>query len=40
MDYGVCSIFIILIIKNGEVVDKYVGVIIKDVLKDKINKYL
>ncbi len=40
MDYGVRSIPTILIIKNGEVVDKHVGVTTKDALKDKINKYL
>ena len=40
MEYGVRSIPTILIIKNGKVVDKHVGVATKDALADKINKYL
>lgn len=40
MEYGVRSIPTILIFKNGEVVDKQVGVTTKKALEDKINKYL
>jgi thioredoxin 1 len=40
MKYGVRSIPTILIIKNGEVVDKTVGVTTKKALADKIDKYL
>ena len=36
--YGVRSIPTILILKNGEVVDKHVGVTTKQALLDKINK--
>ena len=38
--YGIRSIPTILIIKNGEVVDKQVGVASKAVLKDKIEKHI
>ena len=40
MDYGVRSIPTILFFKNGEVVDKQVGVTTKKALEDKINKAL
>ncbi|WP_367389787.1 thioredoxin [Lewinella sp. LCG006] len=40
MEYGVRSIPTILIIKDGEVVDKHVGVTTKEALAGKINKYL
>ncbi|MEM7299435.1 MAG: thioredoxin [Bacteroidota bacterium] len=40
MKYGVRSIPTILIIKNGEVVDKHVGVTTKNALAEKIDKYL
>jgi thioredoxin 1 len=38
--YGVRSIPTILIMKNGEVVDKQVGVVTKQALLDKINAHL
>lgn len=38
--YGVRSIPTILILKNGEVVDKQVGATTKQVLLDKINKFI
>ncbi len=38
--YGIRSIPTILFLKNGEVVDKQVGVASKKVLEDKINRYL
>lgn len=38
--YGVRSIPTILILKNGEVVDKHVGVTTKQALLDKINAHL
>jgi thioredoxin 1 len=40
MKYGVRSIPTILILKNGEVVDKHVGVASKQALADKINAQL
>ena len=40
MKYGVRSIPTILIIKDGEVVDKHVGVTSKQALLDKINAHL
>ncbi len=40
MKYGVRSIPTILILKNGEVVDKHVGVTTKKVLADKIDSFL
>ncbi|MFZ1496626.1 MAG: thioredoxin [Saprospiraceae bacterium] len=40
MKYGVRSIPTILILKNGEVVDKHVGVTTKKALADKINAHL
>ncbi len=40
MKYGVRSIPTILIIKDGEVVDKHVGVTSKQALLDKINAQL
>ena len=40
MKYGVRSIPTILIIKNGEVVDKQVGVTTKQKLTEKINAHL
>ncbi|MEM1216001.1 MAG: thioredoxin [Bacteroidota bacterium] len=40
MKYGVRSIPTILIIKNGEVVDKHVGVTTKAALAEKIDNYL
>ena len=39
-DYGVRSIPTILILKNGEVVDKHVGVTTKAALTEKINAHL
>ncbi len=38
--YGVRSIPTILILKNGEVVDKHVGVTTKQQLTDKINGFI
>ena len=40
MEYNIRSIPTILIIKNGEVVDKHVGATTKAALKSKIEKYL
>ncbi len=40
MKYGIRSIPTVLILKNGEVVDKQVGVTTKKVLVDKIESYL
>ncbi len=40
MKYGIRSIPTILIIKNGEVVDKQVGTTTKQVLADKIEAHL
>ena len=40
MKYGVRSIPTILILKNGEVVDKHVVVTTKQALQDKINAHL
>lgn len=40
MNYGVRSIPTILIIKNGEVVDKHVGVATKEALSKKIDAHL
>jgi thioredoxin len=40
MDYGVRSIPTILFFKNGQVVDKQVGVTTKKALEDKINSAL
>jgi thioredoxin 1 len=40
MKYGIRSIPTILILKNGEVVDKHVGVISKPALMQKINAQL
>ena len=40
MKYGVRSIPTILILKNGEVVDKHVGVTTKKVLAEKIESFL
>jgi thioredoxin 1 len=40
MQFGIRSIPTILFIKDGEVVDKHVGVISKPALKQKIDSYL
>lgn len=40
LKYGIRSIPTILILKNGEIVDKHVGVISKPALADKINAHL
>lgn len=40
MKFGVRSIPTILIIKNGEVVDKHIGVTTKEALSKKIDVYL
>ncbi|MCB0570351.1 MAG: thioredoxin, partial [Phaeodactylibacter sp.] len=40
MKYGIRSIPTVLILKNGEVVDKQVGVTSKKVLVDKIESHL
>ncbi|MGB3547009.1 MAG: thioredoxin [Saprospiraceae bacterium] len=40
MQYGVRSIPTILVLKNGEVVDKHVGTITKAALSEKIEKQL
>lgn len=40
MKYGIMSIPTLLILRNGEVVDKHVGVTSKKVLADKIEKQL
>ena len=38
--YGIMSIPSIFIFKNGEVVDKTVGLMMKDVMVDRIKKFL
>lgn len=40
MKYGIRSIPTILVMKNGEVVDKHVGVASKSQLEEKINAHL
>lgn len=40
VDYGIRNIPTVLIFKNGEVVDKVVGVASKEVLAEKLNAYL
>lgn len=40
MKYGIRSIPTILVLKNGEVVDKTIGVTTKQALADKINAHL
>lgn len=40
MEYGVTSIPTVLVFKNGEVVDKTVGVVSEDALKSKIDAQL
>ncbi|NRB64426.1 MAG: thioredoxin [Saprospiraceae bacterium] len=40
MKYGIRSIPTILVLKNGEVVDKTIGVTTKQALTDKINAHL
>ncbi|GGG54865.1 thioredoxin [Epilithonimonas arachidiradicis] len=40
VDYGIRNIPTVLIFKNGEVVDKIVGVAPKEVIADKLNSYL
>lgn len=39
-DYGIRNIPTVLIFKNGEVVDKIVGVAPKEVIAEKLNSYL
>ena len=40
MDYGIRNIPTVLIFKNGEVVDKFVGVAPKASIAEKLNAYL
>ena len=40
VDYGIRNIPTVLIFKNGEVVDKIVGVAPKEVIAEKLNSYL
>ncbi|MEM8586174.1 MAG: thioredoxin [Bacteroidota bacterium] len=40
MQYGVTSIPTLLVIKDGQVVDKHVGVATKKALADKLDKFL
>ncbi|WP_379968872.1 thioredoxin [Epilithonimonas sp. UC225_85] len=40
VDYGIRNIPTVLIFKNGEVVDKIVGVSPKEVIAEKLNAYL
>lgn len=40
VDYGIRNIPTVLIFKNGEVVDKIVGVAPKEVIAEKLNAYL
>ncbi|EKB57647.1 thioredoxin [Bergeyella zoohelcum] len=40
VDYGIRNIPTVLIFKNGEVVDKVVGVASKEVLAEKLNAHL
>ncbi|KFC19793.1 thioredoxin [Chryseobacterium sp. FH1] len=40
VDYGIRNIPTVLIFKNGEVVDKIVGVSPKEVIAEKLNSYL
>ena len=40
VDYGIRNIPTVLIFKNGEVVDKIVGVAQKEVIAEKLNSYL
>ena len=40
MDYGIRNIPTVLIFKNGEVVDKFVGVAPKAAIAEKLNAYL
>lgn len=40
MDYGIRNIPTVLIFKNGEVVDKFVGVAAKASIAEKLNAYL
>ena len=40
VDYGIRNIPTVLIFKNGEVVDKIVGVANKEVIVEKLNSYL
>ena len=40
VDYGIINIPTVMIFKNGEVVDKIVGVSPKEVIAEKLNSYL
>lgn len=40
IDYGIRNIPTVLIFKNGEVVDKIVGVASKEAISEKLNAYL
>lgn len=40
VDYGIRNIPTVLIFKNGQVVDKLVGVVSKEVITKKLNSYL
>ena len=40
VDYGIRNIPTVLIFKNGQVVDKIVGVAPKEVIAEKLNSYL
>ena len=40
MDYGIRNIPTVLIFKNGEVVDKFVGVAPKAAIAEKLNAHL
>ena len=39
-EFGITSIPTVLIFKNGEIVDKPIGAMPKDALKQKLNEYL
>jgi len=40
MEYGIRNIPTMLIFKNGEVVDKFVGVVSKETIAEKLNQFL
>lgn len=40
MEYGVSSIPTLLVFKNGELKDQFIGVLPKDALKEKLEKHI
>ena len=40
MQFGVMNIPTLIFLKNGEVLDRHVGIISKDELVSKVNQYL